>query len=1064
MRGFNIYKSSAGSGKTYTLVKEYLKLALKNPSEVKQILAITFTNKATEEMKSRIIKALVELIENKKPELKEILQKELILDIDIPKKAQEVLDRILHDYSNFSVSTIDSFFHKIIRAFSKEMQLPMRFDVEMNQSNVIAELTDRLLQDIGKNKELTQWLEKLMLFKLNEDKGWKIENDIKFIAQELFKEKFYAASQTSVPVTGKFIEQLFKIRQNFESQMKAHGDEAIGIINNQHLSIKDFAYGSAGVANYFNKIRYKNDPDNYKPTKRSLEALQNPDKWYAKTSINKELIVQLITEGVGTDKPLALILSDIITLYTTSSEEYHSCLEVLKLIYIYGIVNYLKEKLKEYRDEKNVVMMSDTTYLLKQFVTGNDTPFVFEKVGNAYKHFLIDEFQDTSDFQWHNLLPLVENSIAAGSFTMVVGDAKQSIYRWRGGNMQLLLTGVQNDLGHFEELIKEELLGTNYRSKKHIVEFNNTFFKDAASLIKSNLQIENNNLLDKAYHMDEVQQEVAPKNSEGGYVKISFIDEKDHNEKGIEPDKNPKKKNWKEIALDKLLETIHELENDNYSLKDIAILVRKNTEGNIIAKFLFENGYTKVISSESLLLWNSPKIQFIINILQYLNNSHNMIAKTNLLYYYAQLNGLNISNNTLFTDFSNRDNQLFYNQLPEKFVKHLNYLGKLPLYELSEQLISIFNLNDTPDAYIQRFQDLILEYTAKNKADIRNFINWWEENKNNDKCSVIVPENENAIRILSVHKSKGLQFPVVIMPFTDWKLSPDHRDIMWVSSTHAPFSEHALLPVKPGKGLMDTYFKEAYVQELIQTYIDNINVLYVAFTRAEQRLYTFSPLPVGDKLNNANELIHQTIKFSGMVSENNSFEIGEAVPKQIKFEKENEEIVKLTEYPSNRWQSRLAISSKASVLWNIIDNEKTENVNYGILIHEVLANIRVASDVKKSINLIHHEGLINENEKKELQIKVEKILSIPGVKNWFNDEWDVKTERELLLPDGQILRPDRVLIKKNHAVIIDYKTGAKEQKHEDQITHYARVLESIGYSPVEKYLLYINELSIMKVT
>lgn len=1061
MRGFNIYKSSAGSGKTYTLVKEYLKLALKNPSDFKQILAITFTNKATEEMKSRIIKALVELIENKNPALKEILQNELSIDIDISKKAQEVLDRILHDYSSFSISTIDSFFHKIIRAFSKEMQLPLRFDVEMNQSNVITELTDRLLQDIGKNKELTQWLEKLMLFKLNEDKGWKIENDIKFIAQELFKEKFYADSPNSIPITDEFIEQLFKIKHDFENEMKIHGDEAIATIKKQHLSIKDFAYGSSGVANYFNKIRHKNDPENYRPTKRCLEALENPEKWYAKTSVNKELIEQMVTEGVGTDKPLALVLSEVVTHYTNRSEEYHSCLEVLKLIYIYGIINYLKEKLKEYRDEKNLVMMSDTTYLLKQFISGEDTPFVFEKVGNAYKHFLIDEFQDTSNFQWHNLLPLVENSISAGSFTMVVGDAKQSIYRWRGGNMQLLINGVQKDLVHFSELIKEEVLSTNYRSKKNIVEFNNTFFKNAASLIKDNLQIENNDLLDKAYHMDEVRQEIAPKNSQGGYVKISFIDEK--NEQAGQ-DKNQKKKNWKELALDKLLITIQDLEKDNFSLKDIAILVRKNTEGNVIAKFLFENGYTKVISSESLLLWNSPKIQFIINILQYLNNSHNTLAKTNLLYYYAQLNGLEIVNNTLFTDFSSRENQLFYSQLPEKFVKQLSYLGKLPLYELSEQLISIFKLNETPDAYIQRFQDLILEYTAKNKADIRNFISWWEDNKNNDKCSVIVPENENAIRVLSVHKSKGLQFPVVIMPFADWKLAPDARDIIWVSSDKVPFNEHSLLPVKPGKGLTDTYFKEAYLQELVQTYIDNINVLYVAFTRAEERLYTFSPLPAGDKLVNASELIHQTISLDGMVLNNDAMEIGEAFPQSDKVEKESEEIVKLTEYPSHRWQSRLAISSKAAMLWNIVDNEKEENVNYGILIHDVLANIRVAGDMEKSINRMYHEGLINENEKKELRIKVEKILAIPGVINWFSEEWEIKTERELLLPDGQILRPDRVLIKNNQAIIIDYKTGARDQKHEDQVTHYARVLESIGYSPVEKYLLYINELSIQKIT
>jgi ATP-dependent helicase/nuclease subunit A len=1045
MQGFNIYKSSAGSGKTFTLVKEYLKLALKNPAEFKQILAITFTNKATAEMKGRIISALVQLIENKNQGLLEILKAELPENIDIARNAQTVLDRILHDYSNFSISTIDSFFHKIIRAFSKEMQLPLRFDVEMNENNVIEALTDNLLQDIGKNKDLSLWLEKLMLHKLADDKGWKIENDIQFIARELFKERFHAKEAVPMEVTEAFIENLFTVKNSFETQMKTLGEEALHIIKKNHLQIKDFAYGTSGVANYFSKIRFKSNPDNYIPTKRSLEALENPEKWSTKTSLNKEIIEHVVVDGIGSDKPLIFLLSDIIEHYNTLSESYYSCLEVLKLVYIYGIINYLKDKLKEYRDEKNLVMMSDTTHLLKQFISESDTPFVFEKMGNTYKHFLIDEFQDTSDFQWHNLLPLVENAIGSNHFAMVVGDAKQSIYRWRGGNMQLLLNGVQKDLGHFKELISEALLNTNYRSKKVIVEFNNNFFKNAAHAIKKNLELESHDLLDKAYHADEVYQHTASGNKEGGYVKIDFSD----------PEK------WKETALQKMLVAIKELENDNFALRDIAILVRKNTEGNVIAQFLFENGYTKVISSESLLLWNSPKIQFIINVFYYLNNSQNTIAKTNILFYYAKLNNWSFQNEAIFTDFNSPNAKIFEKELPLAFTKQLNHLSKLPLYELSEQLISIFSLNDIPDAYIQRFQDLILEYTAKQKTDIRGFIDWWEKNKNNDKCSVIVPENENAIRILSIHKSKGLQFPVVLMPFADWKLAPDNRDILWVSSNKPPFDINQILPVKPGKGLLNTYFKEAYTQELVQTYIDNINVLYVAFTRAEKRLYAFCPKPTNSKLNAISELIHHCL---GLDPSEECYEEGKPDIQEIIPEKQQEEIVKLKKYPSSRWQSKLAISSKAGALWTIIDDEKTENVNYGILIHDVLANIHVAADVDKSIMNIYHAGLINEKEKQELHKKVKDLLLIPEVALWFTDSWDVKNERELLLPDGRILRPDRVIIKDNKALVIDYKTGARDEKHAMQVLEYSSILKEIGYSPVEPYLLYINEMQICKIT
>jgi ATP-dependent helicase/nuclease subunit A len=1046
MQGFHIYKSSAGSGKTFTLVKEYLKLALQNPAEFKQILAITFTNKATAEMKNRIIKALVELIENKNPGLESILKSEMPAGIDIQKNAGLVLDRILHDYSNFSISTIDSFFHKIIRAFSKEMQLPLRFDVEMNQSNVIVAITDNLLQDIGKNKELSVWLEKLMLFKLAEDKGWKIENDIQFIARELFKENFHAMPAAPMEVTETFIEQLFETKRSFEKKMQEYGEEALGIIKKHHLHINDFAHKSGGVANYFQKICYRNNPENYIPGKRSLEALENPDKWYSKTSENKELINQLVTEGIGADKPLIYILSDIVEYYTNESTLYNSCTEVLKLAYIFGIVSHLQEKLKEYRDEKNLVMMADTTHLLRQFISDSDTPFVFEKMGNAFKHFLIDEFQDTSDFQWHNLLPLLENAIGSNNFAMVVGDAKQSIYRWRGGNMQLLLSGVQQDLGHFKDLIHEEKLNTNFRSKKHIIEFNNSFFEKAAACIKLQIEADGHNLLDKAYLASEVHQKIAPKNNEGGYVQINLIEADD----------------WKAKALSQMLLTIKELEKDHFALKDIAILVRKNTEGNAIAQFLFENGYTKVISSESLLLWNSPKIQFIINVLHYLNNRQNHIAKTNLLYFYARFKDWSHQNDHLFTDFNKPNNQLFETALPAEFTSQLNHLSKLPLYELSEQVVSIFELNKDPDAYIQRFQDLMLEYASKQRTDLRSFIDWWEKNKNSDKCSVIVPENENAIRILSVHKSKGLQFPVVIMPFTDWKLAPDARDVLWVSSDMPPFAPQQMVPVKPGKSLNNTLFKAAYTKELVQTYVDNINVLYVAFTRAEQRMYSFGPLPVNEKLSSIADLIHQTLGPNNF-SEQGVYEVGACQEQVQGKEEQTEEIVKLSQYPSTRWQSKLAISTKAANLWDIVDNEKNENVNYGILVHDVLANVRVASDADKSITRLCHAGLINALEKAELKLKVSKVLALPQVASWFAEHWEVKNERELLLPDGQTMRPDRVIVHNNKALVIDYKTGAREKRHEEQVCRYAEVLEAMGYSPVEKYLLYINELHILKV-
>ena len=299
------------------------------------------------------------------------------------------------------------------------------------------------------------------------------------------------------------------------------------------------------------------------------------------------------------------------------------------------------------------------------------------------------------------------------------------------------------------------------------------------------------------------------------------------------------------------------------------------------------------------------------------------------------------------------------------------------------------------------------------------------------------------------------------MPFTDWKLAPDHRDVLWVSSSEPPFEPNQMVPVRPGKSLNNTFFQEAYNKELVQTYVDNINVLYVAFTRAEKRLYAYSPMPLGEKLSTISDLMHQTL--GGEISAEGLYELGLTEMQEKQKEGASEAIMKMAFYPSARWQSKLAISAQANVLWEIVDNEKSEGVNYGILIHDVLANIRVSTDIDKSINRLYHAGLINDAEKKELKVKVSRVLALPQVRDWFTDAWEVKNEREMLLPGGQVLRPDRVIIKDKRAIVIDYKTGVREKKHLDQVQSYGRVLEEMGYAPVEKYLLYINELHLFKV-
>ncbi|HKR04193.1 MAG TPA: UvrD-helicase domain-containing protein [Bacteroidia bacterium] len=1071
MQSFNtltIFRSSAGSGKTYTLVKEYLKLTLSNPPSFKQVLAITFTNKATDEMKSRIVKTLVDFTEGKSTELKEelknILNKsEENFNLDV----QKLLGLILHDYSGFAVCTIDSFFNKVIRSLSKEMGLPLKFDTELNQDVVIREITGQLLLDAGKDTRLTSWLEDFIFSKMSEDKGWKIDAELHGIARELFKDDFRAAHNPEENISNDFIKELQAIKNSFESAMKSFGNEFSKTIAENNVAVADFSYGKSGVAGYFEKIKMKISPKDYEPGKRTTDANADPEKWVSKSSEKKGEILQLVEDR------LRFILEKIFKHIEKHFRNYITADEVLKLIYVAGIVNKLDEKLKIYRDENDVLLISDTNLLLKDFISGADAPFIYEKTGNRYRHFMIDEFQDTSAFQWNNMLPLVENSLAAGSSAMMVGDAKQSIYRWRGGKMQLLLNGIQNDLRHYAAITAIENLQTNFRSRKEIVAFNNAFFTEVpAHLPLPQITDEEKNDLVNAYKSEEVEQKISGKNNEGGYVEVTFYEAKNKN------DDESDNLNKDEMALQQLLTTLHKLVEQGYELKDVCILVRTNTQGNEIARFLFNNGYKKIVSSESLLIGKAPQIIFLINLMKVLNDSEDKVARAECINHY--LTHIHAAENKNGHDIFKivNDTPLFYQTLPHDFSNHLSRLKKLPLYELAEQLTGIFELNKQPDAYIQRFQDLILEYLEKNPPSLSVFLQWWNEENDSDKASVIVPSDENAIRIMSIHKSKGLQFPVVIMPFPDWELKPKSNNILWVHSDRNPYSQYSLLPVHTTAALEKTFFVNQYNAELQQTLIDNLNLLYVAFTRAEERLYLFCPEAKTEKISKTSNLICSVFesgeKWKEKITATNGlrkYATGMETVKEKKIREKNMDetsfeqphIIALKKYNSNPWQNKLVLAVNKNKI--SVDDDETLAVksDFGILMHHILSKIIFLSDTEKIIHEFLSSKIISNEQSTEIKKIIEDVLKICEPYKWFSTEWKIKTEAQMLLPDGAVIRPDRIMIKGKSAVLLDYKTGEENSLHEQQLYSYEKNLLNAGYESVEKYLLYLNPVKLLKL-
>ncbi|MFK7903763.1 MAG: UvrD-helicase domain-containing protein, partial [Chitinophagales bacterium] len=1065
-----IYKSSAGSGKTYTLVKEYVNLLVRRPNEFRNILAITFTNKATDEMKGRIIEALSLLSDEKFEGLAKQLAKENpdIPASDIPKNAQTALQNILHNYSEFTVSTIDSFFQRILRANAKELKLPLRYEVEMDRTFVLDQITAHLMLDIGNIDGLTNWLEDFAFSQIEEDKGWNIERNIRELGNQIFIEEVWERlmqedqkaqsehEEGKKPKSSreirelrykrlkKIIEQLWGIKRDFEKKLKDWGKEAVDIIEGYGLKMTDF---KAGTAVYFENIQkgvYKRGA--------TLEKIYqgNTSAWCTKTAAKKAIIEQAVHSS------LQDILTESIDYYNTNLIEYTSASEVLKNIYVYGILNDLKDKLRDYRTDNNMMLISDTNNVIREAVSDNDTHFIFEKIGIVYKHVLIDEFQDTSNYQWDNIKHIADNSISQGNFTLVVGDVKQSIYRWRGGNMQLLMKGVQEKFEKNRNVTSVQNLAHNWRSHKHVVAFNNAFFSAAVEVLTANMQIPEARQLVQAY--ESVKQDI--QHDTGGLVKVEFLPSS----------------GWKEEAGERMLGIIGELQKEGKSLKDIAILVRTNLEGSDIAEKLAGAGI-KVISSESLLLKNSPKVMLLISILRYLSDHRDIIAKTEILVHWLQVQGKTDEiDHRIYTDHQTKNKEedkeaeiksFFQQLLPPRFHEDINNLVKKPLYELIELLIEVLMLNDKADAYIQRFQDLVLEHNSTKSADVNHFLGWWNDHEDSDKTSIIVPKGEDAVTIITIHKAKGLEFPIVVMPYCDWSLTPKMSSIIWTESDKAPFDEMGPLPLKFSNNLRDSYFRPDYEKELLMTYIDNLNVLYVAFTRPVERLYILTrEVKRGGNLNSVYQLLSSTLQSDGFEYNEHfdnstvsfalpqNFEEGDS--KSSHKEETSEQVTPLSTYLCNDYQNKITIRSDSDRFFMLFDSKKSEAIKTGQKIHSVLEKMVFAKDLEKVMRQLQIQGILQAVDIPIIRERIKKTFQDKKVQSWFSNEWEVLAERRLLRNQDSYI-PDRVLIKDNQAIVIDYKTGKNDNKHKRQVNRYAQILEGIGYQVTEKYLLYVGE-------
>lgn len=903
---FKIYSSSAGSGKTYTLTREYLKLALKDesPHYFRFILAITFTNDAANEMKARIVNALQgfaqpETLSDKQRtgsnELLQTIADELqIAPKKLRKRAQRVFTKIIYNYSDFAVSTIDRFVNKITTAFTQELDIPYNYDVDLDTDKLLETAIDRVLDKVGReNKEnlseiLVDWAEK----KAEEGKNWaQIAPELAEFSKDLLNERSYnylnQLKRLSVQDFQQIKEELYTFKKNLKSQIVAVAGQGISLMRDQGVATADFYQKAKGVGGYFQKLSQGKDLE--KPANSYVNQALKNNKWYSTKS------------NPGIDAIAPSLAKDIFHL-----EQLKNLYLLVSLIaphiYKMALIHEVESELEDLKLENNSIHISDTNKKIAEIISNEPVPFIYERVGEKYNHILIDEFQDTSVLQWQNLLPLVENNLAEQNFNLIVGDAKQAIYRWRGGEMEQLVHLYKNNLAELlkPSLMQENTYGLlsdryetlrynhlaaqlkhNYRSTQEVIKFNNSFFRDLVEVYKEQYP-----LLEQIYDKDFEQAIPSQNTKTGGHVEIQFIN----------------KDTYQTDTLEYILVTVSTLLNQGFAKKDMAVLTRSNSKGQEIAMFLKSKGFP-VISQTSLLLASDDKVHFIVAFLKLIKNPHDRLLRSEVLYLFYRV----IKHITPDDMINNAIKHLVTKPIIE-FYNHLNNEGyeisqgmlqQLGVYELIEKLIEIFGLFEQQHKleYLFRFLDLVIEFNLQKNTTLTDFLEYWEDKK--DVVSVNTPKDEDAITITTIHKSKGLEYSVVILPFAEWEYTPKRNATMWI---HLPKDEFTFKHssnylsasiVQVSSKLANTVVADQYHNEMEKTFIENFNLLYVAFTRAVDRLYIFTRLDNFASKNppkRVNTLMHEYLLHRQFWEEGNTtypIEMGEA--KELQETKEEDE-------------------------------------------------------------------------------------------------------------------------------------------------------------------------------
>ncbi len=1044
-----IYKASAGSGKTYTLVKEFLRIALKEPEKFRHILAITFTNKAAAEMKERIISTLGKLKtgDAKVEQLAQDLEGETGLSAAaLREKSGEMLRNILHQYADLHVSTIDSFVHRVIRAFAHDLSLSMNFDIEMDRDKLLTEVIELLMDRLhDEDDQVTNAVVEYAESNIEEGKSWNIEYALMTLGRELFNEEAIPHLQELNKYDLNEVKQvrsaLHAYVNSFEQGLFSEGKKAYNLILNAGLTAKSFHQGDRGIFGFFRKYAEESFPNDVEGNSYVIKTITE-GKWAAAKLSPGELAS---LEGIK--EQLRQHYETMVRHNRSAGGDYQLAQLLLQRFYAFILLTDIQKLLEEYKKENNLLHISEFQQRVHAIVREQEAPVIYERIGEWFDSILIDEHQDTSVLQWQNLLPLVENSQFKTEDSLVVGDGKQAIYRFRNGKVEQFallpkIYGSENDLRLKEREVAINNYGVqnlnlayNYRSRKNIIAFNNELYEVVATAPE---------LLNKSIYENSAQLP-GDKTPEGGYVQLEFLPE-------------PQGETHDEQYCKRVEALIEDARQRGYAFKDIAVLTRSNIFGSAIAGYLIQKGI-RVISSESLLIDRSPKVRLLLSTLNYFDQKLNHIARAEIAYY------INALQHGTSPDFGKRNfrctEEEFEQQISDMLGKPFRSYDFLSFHitEMVQRLSAFYGLS-SGDPFLQFFMDEVMSFAANRRSNIREFLDWWGEVRRNK--SIIYPDTLDAVRIMTIHKSKGLEFPVVILAEADFPVKTTRKhfwvnlDKPWLKELHL-----GILPVN--QKLKETEFAQLYEQEVASSFLDVLNVIYVATTRTADVLYILSgELKNLPKDNNSVTalwvyFLQQTNRWAGW----KTYQFGDVATRRIQPEKPG--AYHLYEVgPTMQTTTgvrELAIRKNSQVLWATGVQEK---INWGNVVHTALSRVRFAADVPRVVKRMLADGLLTENEAQRLTEKIEAVIQHPQLQQYYTPSYRAINERRIITQQG-LRKPDRVAVKGKEAVLIDYKTGEALPEHATQLRDYSKALEALGMQTVKRLLVYTETKQVEEV-